>query len=328
MHGRSGCTGRIASIVVIILVEMLSGHALVRDGTWRGGASGAEPFGIASPSASLEDIAPDRTDPPADDTALDELPPDESMPVDRSAATAIPDRAAAGPTPADGDPPIHDVVNGLPLTVHWHHGLALESPSRDFAIKVGGRVQIDTSAYTEGAGPAAPPAFGGLNPPLSGATNFRRARIRVEGRMYEVYDWAMEYDFANQLDVNNEAFPTERDIGPLPAITDAWVQIRELPILGIVRIGNQKDPFGYEHLTSSRWLNFMERSFTMDAFVGPFNNGFQPGIKILNASDDGRVIWQVGEFKNTSNVFGASATDGGSQTVGRLVVLPVFEGEG
>jgi phosphate-selective porin OprO/OprP len=138
----------------------------------------------------------------------------------------------------------------------------------------------------------------------------------------------MEYDFANQLDVNNEAFPTERDIGPLPAITDAWVQIRELPILGIVRIGNQKDPFGYEHLTSSRWLNFMERSFTMDAFVGPFNNGFQPGIKILNASDDGRVIWQVGEFKNTSNVFGASATDGGSQTVGRLVVLPVFEGEG
>jgi phosphate-selective porin OprO/OprP len=328
MHGRSGCTGRIASIVVIILVEMLSGHALVRDGTWRGSASGAEPFGIASPSASLGDIAPGGTDPPADDTALDELPPDESMPVDRSAATAIPDRAAAGPTPADEDPPIHDVVNGLPLTVHWHHGLALESPSRDFAIKVGGRVQIDTSAYTEGAGPAAPPAFGGLNPPLNGATNFRRARIRVEGRMYEVYDWAMEYDFANQLDVNNEAFPTERDIGPLPAITDAWVQIRELPVLGIVRIGNQKDPFGYEHLTSSRWLNFMERSFTMDAFVGPFNNGFQPGIKILNASDDGRVIWQVGEFKNTSNVFGASATDGGSQTVGRLVVLPVFEGEG
>jgi hypothetical protein len=171
--------------------------------------------------------------------ALGELPPDESPPDAGSSAVVIPEHDAARSLPADEEPPIHDVVNGLPLTVHWHHGLALESPSRDFAVKVLGRVQIDTSAYTEGAGPAAPPAAGGLNPPLNGATNFRRARIRVEGRMYEVYDWAMEYDFANQLDVNNEAFPTERDIGPLPAITDAWVQIRELPVLGIVRIGNQ-----------------------------------------------------------------------------------------
>jgi len=146
--------------------------------------------------------------------------------------------------------------------------------------------------------------------------------------MYEFYDWAMEYDFANELDTANQVLPTERNLGPLPAVTDLWVQIRELPVLGIVRIGNQKDPFGYEHLTSSRWLNFMERSFTMDAFVGPFNDGFQPGIKLLNNAADGRVIWQIGEFKNTDNVFGSSGSNGGSQTVGRLVVLPVFEGEG
>ena len=146
--------------------------------------------------------------------------------------------------------------------------------------------------------------------------------------MYEFYDWAAEYDFVNQININNEVYPTERDSGPSTAVTDLWLQIRELPLLGTVRVGNQKDPYGYEHLTSSRWLNFMERSFAQDAFEGPFNNGFVPGIQVMNSTEDGSVGWQVGEFKNTSNPFGFSNSSGGSMTVGRLVYLPVFEDEG
>lgn len=106
------------------------------------------------------------------------------------------------------------------------------------------------------------------------------------------------------------------------------MQIREVPVLGIVRVGNQKDPYGYEHLTSSRWLNFMERSFSQDAFEGSFNNGFAPGVQILNNNEEGNLAWQVGEFKNVSNPFGFSNSSGGSMTVGRLVYLPVFEDEG
>ena len=146
--------------------------------------------------------------------------------------------------------------------------------------------------------------------------------------MYEFYDWAAEYDFVNQINVNNETYPTERDAGPLTAVTDLWLQLREIPILGTVRVGNQKDPFGYEHLTSSRWLNFMERSFSQDAFEGPFNNGFLPGIQILNSNEEGDIAWQVGEFKNTTNPFGFNNSSGGSMTVGRLIFLPVFEDEG
>jgi phosphate-selective porin OprO/OprP len=146
--------------------------------------------------------------------------------------------------------------------------------------------------------------------------------------MYELYDWACEYDFVNQINVNNAVFPTERDSGPNTAVTDLWLQVREIPILGIVRVGNQKDPYGYEHLTSSRWLNFMERSFAQDAFEGPFNNGFLPGIQVMNNNEEGNVAWQIGEFKNTTNPFGFSNSSGGSMTVGRLVYLPVFEDEG
>jgi len=224
--------------------------------------------------------------------------------------------------------PTGDSGTAPAMTASWAESLRLESAARDFAVKIGGRVQVDSTAFTVGPGPAQAPGDAGLDPSISGAVNFRRARLRVEGRMYEVYDWAAEYDFVNQLNVNNEVFPTERDLGPATAITDLWLQVRELPWLGIVRVGNQKDPFGYEHLTSSRWLNFMERSYSFDAFEGAFNNGFLPGIQLLNASADVPLAWYLGQFKNTTNPFGYSNTDGGSMTVGRLVYLPVFEDEG
>jgi phosphate-selective porin OprO/OprP len=226
----------------------------------------------------------------------------------------------------------YEVGTDLALKSKWDGAgggmLTAESANKDFRVKVGGRTQIDSAAFTAGPGPSQPPQQGGLDPSLSDTVNFRRARFRVEGRMYELYDWAAEYDFVNQINVNNETFPTEKDAGPLTAVTDLWLQIRELPILGTVRVGNQKDPFGYEHLVSSRWLNFMERSFSQDAFEGPFNNGFVPGIQILNNNEAGDIGWQIGEFKNTSNPFGFSNYSGGSQTVGRIVYLPVYEDEG
>lgn len=210
----------------------------------------------------------------------------------------------------------------------WKDAFQAESASKDFRVKIGGRTQVDAVAFSAGPGPNQQPNQGGLDPGLDDTVNLRRARFRIEGRMYELYDFACEYDFVNQINVNNEVYPTERDTGPLTAVTDLWMQVRELPLLGTLRVGNQKDPYGYEHLTSSRWLNFMERSYSQDAFEGPFNNGFVPGIQMLNSNEEGDLGWQVGEFKNTSNPFGFSNSTGGSMTVGRIVYLPVFEDEG
>ena len=210
----------------------------------------------------------------------------------------------------------------------WKDGFQAETANKDFRVKIGGRTQVDAVAFSAGPGPNRSPGEAGLDPKLANTVNFRRGRLRIEGRMYELYDFACEYDYINELNVNNQQFPTERDAGPVTAITDLWLQLREIPILGTVRIGNQKDPFGYEHLTSSRWLNFMERSFSQDAFEGPFNNGFVPGIQLLNSNEEGDIGWQVGEFKNVANPFGFSNSSGGSMTVGRFIWLPVYEDEG
>ena len=222
----------------------------------------------------------------------------------------------------------YEIGSDKKTSTAWADGFQAQSANKDFRVKIGGRTQVDAVAFSAMPGPNQPPNKGGLDPELADTVDFRRARLRVEGRMYEFYDWACEYDFVNQINVNNEVYPTERDSGPLTAVTDLWMQLREIPILGTVRVGNQKDPYGYEHLTSSRWLNFMERSFSQDAFEGPFNNGFLPGIQVMNSNEEGDVGWQIGQFKNTTNPFGFSNSSGGSMTVGRLVYLPVFEDEG
>ena len=236
---------------------------------------------------------------------------------------AIPPPVWSGPATIPTPPPA--AADQLPLFASWRNGLELASPDGDFAFAIGGRVQLDASGFTAGDGPAATPAAGGLNPPLSGAANLRRARLRAGGRLYESFDWASEFDFANQMTQYNVSFPTLVGPGSFPAMNDLWLQIRDLPILGTVRIGNQKDPYGLEHIGDSRWLTLMERSFSQDAFEGPFNDGYLPGIQLLNHAADGRVAWYVGEFKNTANPFGFANSSGGSQTVGRLVVLPVFD---
>jgi len=259
----------------------------------------------------------------------------EPLPTPGEAASAMtapkasPPGAAAAAAKDTQQPTPYEIGSDTTLGSKWASGYQAESKQKDFKVKIGGRAQADAVAFSAGPGPGnQPPNQGGLDPGLADTVALRRARLRVEGRMYEFYDWAAEYDFVNQLNINNEVYPTERDSGPSTAVTDLWLQVRELPLLGTVRVGNQKDPYGYEHLTSSRWLNFMERSFAQDAFEGPFNNGFLPGIQVMNSTEDGSVGWQVGEFKNISNPFGFSNSSGGSTTVGRLVYLPVFEDEG
>jgi phosphate-selective porin OprO/OprP len=256
--------------------------------------------------------------------------PPELLP--KPEARATPDSAGStkSEAPEDEKKPAepYEIGSDTAFKTKWASGFHAESANKDFRLKVGGRTQIDASAFTAGPGPNQAAGQAGLNPELADTVNFRRGRLRVEGRMYEFYDFAAEYDFINEINVNNVVFPNERDAGPITAVTDLWLQIRELPVLGVVRVGNQKDPYGFEHLTSSRWLNFMERSFSQDAFEGPFNNGFLPGIQVMNNAYDGRLAWQIGEFKNTNNPFGFSNTSGGSMTVGRLVYLPIFEDEG
>ncbi len=216
----------------------------------------------------------------------------------------------------------------LKLGASYKNGLVLESADKAFKVHIGGRTQVDSVWFSDS------PAFtgaGGVGD--ADAVNFRRARLRIDGVFYEVYDFAAEYDFVNNVNDNVGLQPASQFVGNLgnpnvinvSAPTDLWWGVKELPFIGNVRFGNMKEPMGLEHLASSRYLDFMERSFLQDAFFGPFNNGFTPGIMMYNSNEAQNVTWQGGLFKNTQNVFAYGIGDGEMALTGRATFLPFFD---
>jgi phosphate-selective porin OprO/OprP len=156
--------------------------------------------------------------------------------------------------------------------------------------------------------------------------DFRRARLRIDGTMYEVMEFAMEYDFVNGLRAghpNNADFIDQN----VTAITDLWLQFSHTP-LGNIRIGNQKEPMGFEHIVSSRYLPFMERSYNQDTFYGGSFNGFTPGASLFGNYWEDRASYNIGIYKPTNNVFGFNNNDGDYAVTGRLTWLPIYENEG
>jgi phosphate-selective porin OprO/OprP len=166
------------------------------------------------------------------------------------------------------------------------------------------------------------------------AVGFRRARLRVDGVMYEFIDFACEYDFVNSTNVNaglpvvggvNLGAGNENTVINVTAPTDLWINVKDLPILGNCRVGNMKEPLGLEHAYSSRYLNFMERSFLQDAYTGPFNNGFTPGVMFYDSFNEKKSTWAIGAFKNTQNIYAFNTGDGEYATTGRMTWLPYYD---
>lgn len=216
----------------------------------------------------------------------------------------------------------YEVGSDLGMTASWKNGLEIQSKNKDFRVHVGGRQQVD-AVWLNGSQNGFVNA-GGVGDEDS--VNFRRSRLRVDGEMYEFMEWAVEYDFVNSINQNNGVAPTtENNVVNVPAPTDLWVRVKELPVVGNFQVGNMKEPLGLEHATSSRYLDFMERSYNQDAFTGTFNNGFSPGVMIFDNWNDKNGTWAAGVFKNTQNGYAFDTGDGEYAATSRVTWLPWYD---
>jgi phosphate-selective porin OprO/OprP len=208
--------------------------------------------------------------------------------------------------PADSKSPLssgYEVGSDKALITTWNNGFEARSKNGDFRFHPGGLIQFDSSFLNTERDLLVPPAAGGIgsNPD---SMQLRRARICLEGTAYEVFDFKFEWDFANF--VAPAAPSAGQPVVSTPGMTEVWVQMTQIPYLGIVRVGNQKEPLGLEHVESIRSLSFIEPSYLFDLVFGPFNLGFSPGVQVLNWSDDQETTWQYGVFGNDSDGFGYS----------------------
>lgn len=213
------------------------------------------------------------------------------------------------------------VVNSPSDTLAGPGPRGKDYPNKDISIFFGGRVQLDAVEYI--LPHSLRDNIPGTSPLLPGVS-FRRLRFDVSGSFYQHTDYLIQVDFVNGLRLGPGG-PQSTDV-VVP--TDAWLAFKDLPIVGNIKIGNQKPLYSFEHMVSSRYLNFMERSLGYDAFVEGFNNGFQPGITAYDTYLDKHGTWAVGVFKNTRSAFGFNVGNNETEVNGRVTYLPVYECEG
>ena len=76
-------------------------------------------------------------------------------------------------------------------------------------------------------------------------------RFGVRGTVKDNMEYRIEMEFAG---------------GNASEFRDAWLGFNELPVLQTLLIGNQKRPYGLDHLNSSRYNVFLERPFVIESF--------------------------------------------------------------
>ncbi len=211
--------------------------------------------------------------------------------------------------------------NGRKMQAIWNYGLDFESENKDFKVHVGGRTQYDNSFFSNDANLVVPQDEGGIGPQPD-SFQFRRGRLRIDGFMYTNFEFAAEYDFVNTL---APASPNAgQPVVTVPGLTDLWGTFTQLPYVQNFRFGNMKEPIGMEHINSSRFLPFIERSFMHDAVFGPFNNGFTPGVMLFGMREDQLATWAVGWFSAQNTIFGYGIGDESALTA-RTTWLPIFD---
>jgi phosphate-selective porin OprO/OprP len=203
------------------------------------------------------------------------------------------------------------------LRAYWKEGFYLESAGGAFKFKVGGRVD-NHWAVSEAGGleddfgiapaPGGTPANRTENlEDLDTGTEFRRARIALEGTLYNVVPFKMEYDFAGG-DAN---------------FKDVWIGVTGIPGIAMIRAGHMKEPFSLEELTSSKFISFLERSLP-NVFAPDRNTG----IGVFFEAFEQRMTWAVGGFRDADNFGNGFGDDSLYNITGRITGLPWYEDGG
>ena len=219
------------------------------------------------------------------------------------------------------------------------------SKDGNFKFHLGGTARLISFAPQSTAANIS--GLGGPNENISqDSTDFRRLRFRADGTMYRWVDWVFETEYSSWLqntastnsnlpDNGLRSVPGSLNGGQqggntqnfmMPA--NMFVQFKEIPVLGNIRVGNQQDWFSLDHVMGARFGDWMERAPIFDVFSGPSNNGFSPGVSVFNNAADKNTALQLGVYKNNAYDAATTFNVGNAFTYGgRAVWLPYYDEE-
>lgn len=209
------------------------------------------------------------------------------------------------------------------LRSYWNRGLKFESADKNFTFGVDGRIHFDsefnktdrdlerTSVYTA-------PGNVATATPIGGQTNdweIRRARINLNGKLYQHFEFVDQFDFAGGGNGGNGVQMKDVYVGAY-ALGD-WIPD--------IRAGQFYEPMGLDQMTSDNDMVMLEFAAPTNTFLP----GRSPGFMLRKAMKDDKVerfTWAAGVFRPDSgdNGVGVKGT-GGYALTGRLTGLPWYD---
>ena len=171
--------------------------------------------------------------------------------------------------------------------VTFKRGFTVETPDENFKLRLSGRLHTDFKTY-------------GSSHPGDSTFYVRRARLCMSGTLYKYFDFKVESEFGK---------------GTSGRLTDGYLNIRYFPQFQF-KMGQYKQPFSLEELTSSNWIDFVERSLA---------NNLVPardvGVMLHGDIFKGIINYSIG-IANGYRINQSQDTDDHKDVVGRLVISP------
>jgi len=168
-------------------------------------------------------------------------------------------------------------------------GIKVASSDGEFDMKLGGRVQVDSAWYDE------------EGTEMGNGTEIRRARLYIQGKMYNDWGYKLQYDFTGS---------------GRGGIKDAFLTYNGFDNIQL-KAGNFKDPFMLQEQTSSKYTVFTERSL-----MNAFDSGRHIGAMVSTKQKHWTAA--AGFFGEAVNI-SAIGKDEGWGTAGRVTYAPINE---
>jgi len=149
--------------------------------------------------------------------------------------------------------------------VGYKNGFFLETQDKKFKLKIGGRVYGDFRAYNSGH-------------PSNSEFFISRARIYLAGTLYNHFDFKVQPDFGKGDS----------------KLKDGYINVNYFPYAQL-KIGQFKAPFSLERMTSSKYIDFIERALPVDNLTPDRD----VGIMLHGAYSPIGLSYGVGLFNGT-----------------------------
>jgi phosphate-selective porin OprO/OprP len=164
----------------------------------------------------------------------EELKAKEKAPEVRPEETGVPSEEKGREGAPRGPSEEEEPGKAIPIKVSFKDGLRFTSEEPEqFNLHLGGLLQADYRAFD----------YDHAEPGKNGF-DIRKARLLLEGQFLDRFDYGFQYEFQGVESKN---------------LLDGYVGARLVPELGL-RVGQFKEPFSLQHVTSDRNTFFAERS--------------------------------------------------------------------